>query len=259
MTQGRRLIFLSRGVRNNDDEKNAHFIMSAPSTIHDHVPHPNYIIHQVQPTSSILSGATTQHRRYHCLLQAFSHLVMVVLGSKAASLAILSWLAPHRMAVASAHRWQCQPAFVHFSTFRTIGTSRIASGRGFPDKKGSSLITHEEDILQRDSSPKIPFTWPELVQIVEKEKNLAKLCRSIEDQRGYDLHRQELKKTGPPSTISCCGANSDLTEVWWMVVGTLNLDYPRLLWYTSLFGSMIFHIMYKMIFCTTSFGKHLRM
>jgi hypothetical protein len=121
--------------------------------------------------------------------------VMALLGSKAASLAILSWLAPHRMAVASAHYWSCKPAFVHqFSTFRTIGSSRIASGRGFSDKKGPSLITHEEDILQRDSSRKTPFTWPELVQIVEKEKNLAKLCRSVEDQRGYDLHRQEMSQ-----------------------------------------------------------------
>lgn len=120
---------------------------------------------------------------------------MALLGSKAASLAILSWLAPHRMVVASAHRWSCTPAFVQFSTFRTIGTSRVAcSGRGFADNKGSSLITHEEDILQRDSSRKTPFTWPELLQIVEKEKNLAKLCRSVKDQRGYDVHRQELKQ-----------------------------------------------------------------
>ena len=120
---------------------------------------------------------------------------MAMLGSKAVSLAILSWLAPHRMvAGSSAHGWPCQTAFVHFSTFRTIGTSRISSGRGAADKNKSSLITHEENILQRDSSRKTPFTWPELVQIVEKEKDLAKLCRRVEDQRGYDLHRQELKQ-----------------------------------------------------------------
>ena len=41
---------------------------------------------------------------------------------------------------------------------------------------------------------KTPLTWPELTDIVEVEKNLAKLSRSVEQQRIYIVYRNELLK-----------------------------------------------------------------
>lgn len=39
-----------------------------------------------------------------------------------------------------------------------------------------------------------PLTWTDLVQIIEVEQNLAKLSRSVKQQRIYDYYRSELKK-----------------------------------------------------------------
>ena len=39
-----------------------------------------------------------------------------------------------------------------------------------------------------------PFVWPELIGIIEKENNLAKLSRSIQQQKEYLIYRRELLK-----------------------------------------------------------------
>ena len=40
----------------------------------------------------------------------------------------------------------------------------------------------------------IPFNWTELVQIIEVEKNLAKLSRSVKQQTEYQIHMRELRR-----------------------------------------------------------------
>lgn len=39
-----------------------------------------------------------------------------------------------------------------------------------------------------------PLEWPELVDIIDKEKNLAKLSRSVQQQKEYVLYQRELLK-----------------------------------------------------------------
>ena len=40
----------------------------------------------------------------------------------------------------------------------------------------------------------VPLDWPELVQIILIEKCLAKLSRSVEQQRDYEIYRRDLKR-----------------------------------------------------------------
>ena len=60
----------------------------------------------------------------------------------------------------------------------------------------SSLSTKTQDNLPGRSSSfrHEPFTWSELIQIVQVDKNLAGLCRSPEDQERYDRNRVELNE-----------------------------------------------------------------
>lgn len=39
-----------------------------------------------------------------------------------------------------------------------------------------------------------PLEWPELIDIIDKEKNLAKLSRSVQQQKEYVLYQRELLK-----------------------------------------------------------------
>ena len=54
---------------------------------------------------------------------------------------------------------------------------------------------HEVEIPKREYGyASEPLTWPELVQIIDTEKDLAKLSRSVEQQRVYMVYRDELLK-----------------------------------------------------------------
>jgi hypothetical protein len=39
-----------------------------------------------------------------------------------------------------------------------------------------------------------PLVWPELIDIIDKEQNLAKLSRSVQQQKEYIVYRRELLK-----------------------------------------------------------------
>jgi len=40
----------------------------------------------------------------------------------------------------------------------------------------------------------VPLDWPELIQIIQVENCLAKLSRSVEQQRDYEVYRRDLKR-----------------------------------------------------------------
>jgi hypothetical protein len=81
-----------------------------------------------------------------------------------------------------------------FSCFPT-STCRVtfmSSPRGGSDpNKGN----HDDIILpKREYGYRLePFTWDELVKIIDEEKNLAKLSRSEEQERDYQIRMREMK------------------------------------------------------------------
>jgi hypothetical protein len=40
----------------------------------------------------------------------------------------------------------------------------------------------------------VPFSWAELVEIITKENNLAKLSRNVDQQRDYEIFRRDLSR-----------------------------------------------------------------
>lgn len=79
----------------------------------------------------------------------------------------------------------------------TRSCSGVRSGAPFVNRADIRRMAAIEDIQvpPRDYGYRIePFVWPELIQIIEKEQNLAKLSRSIQQQKEYMIYQRELLK-----------------------------------------------------------------
>jgi Protein of unknown function (DUF3605) len=61
------------------------------------------------------------------------------------------------------------------------------------------MTEKEEDVIKLEPRQfgyrDTPFSWEELYQIIEREQNLAKLSRSVSQQKEYIIFRQEVQKS----------------------------------------------------------------
>jgi len=79
--------------------------------------------------------------------------------------------------------------------FMSNGPSNALSTSSFAST-ASPGMTHDypSNLPQREYGYRIePFTWPELIQIIDKENNLAKLSRSVPQQTEYEVYMRQLK------------------------------------------------------------------
>jgi hypothetical protein len=64
-----------------------------------------------------------------------------------------------------------------------------SSSRGGSDDNHENVVLPKREYGYR----KVPFTWSELVQIINVEKNLGKLSRSEEQERDYQIKMREMR------------------------------------------------------------------
>lgn len=69
-------------------------------------------------------------------------------------------------------------------------TTRNGHGSSKNDEQENDIVLPYREYGYRSE----PFTWDELVQVIDKEKNLAKLSRSVEQEKEYKIATQAIKR-----------------------------------------------------------------
>jgi Protein of unknown function (DUF3605) len=80
----------------------------------------------------------------------------------------------------------------HFGPFQRVGLGssfRAVSTTNTTNSCKGDIVLQTREYGYRTS----PFNWTELVQIIDVEKNLAKLSRSVKQQTEYQIHTRDLK------------------------------------------------------------------